>query len=104
MRKAGTTPAFQRDPHLRHELPRKASVSDDTDEGSTGERRVSAAHLAAAQAGTDRYIFDAGASRHALNPAISTEQEREHIKPLQQPVTLDTANGQIFIDLCTEIK
>ena len=52
----------------------------------------------------DRYIFDTGASKHALNTSSLSEEEKKHIRPLPQAVVVDTCNGPIVIDSYIELQ
>ena len=66
-----------------------------------GPRR-SAPSLAAAK--TMTLLSDTGASNHSCNTRDLTEEQKKHIRPLEQPVVLDTANGPIVVDSYIEIE
>ena len=45
----------------------------------------------------DRYIFDTGASKLALNTSTLTDKEKKHTRPLTQIVVADTYDGAVLI-------
>ena len=49
-------------------------------------------------------LSDTGASNHSCNTRDLTEEQKRQIRPLEQPVVLDTANGPIVVDSYIEIS
>ena len=50
------------------------------------------------------YVYDSGAGYHRRGRDSLTEEQRAQIKPLQEPMTINTANGVITISECIELQ
>ena len=50
------------------------------------------------------YIVDTGAGEHVKSMADLTPEQRKHLKPLQEPVVMNTANGPVVVDKCIELQ
>ena len=49
-------------------------------------------------AGTRKYILDSGASFHLVDPGKLTDDEKRSIEKIPEPITLETANGEVTVD------
>ena len=48
--------------------------------------------------GARKYILDSGASFHLVDPGTLTEEEKQTIEKIPDPITLETANGEVTVD------
>ena len=48
--------------------------------------------------GARKYILDSGASFHLVDPGTLTEEEKQTIETIPDPITLETANGEVTVD------
>jgi len=52
----------------------------------------------AAKTGARKYIIDSGASFHLVDPGTLTDEERRTIEKIDEPIPLETANGEVIVN------